>query len=307
MKLRIVLTTASLTLLIFAPPQTAWAQSTTVNAAPNMYKTSLLFLLLFNCYFLRAQEIQNRFYRTSKRESCPIIKPAFNHDPNYPTARVIYRTATRSRPSSFIYSKPILYCEVCSNKSLRCYRHRGFQGESCKRHCTPVWMVGKEAETHRLNVFVNLAVTERVIFKLTKGNVCCFIVTAFRKTKPSRRNLCPCIPRSQRNINRPEGFISASWLEAQYHMCSRKEISLAINQESSAHNFSDLSGPAILLVRHHAQDRDYRPLNGLYCFDGHIFRFTPKGKCENQKQDYKPASGIVIPPSSSIGLQYVSH
>jgi hypothetical protein len=28
MKLRIVLTTASLTLLIFAPPQTAWAQTT---------------------------------------------------------------------------------------------------------------------------------------------------------------------------------------------------------------------------------------------------------------------------------------
>jgi hypothetical protein len=40
MKIRIVLTTASLTLLILALPQTAWAQSTTINAAPNQSNES---------------------------------------------------------------------------------------------------------------------------------------------------------------------------------------------------------------------------------------------------------------------------
>ena len=40
MKIRIVLTTASLTILILALPQTAWAQSTTIDAAPNQSNDS---------------------------------------------------------------------------------------------------------------------------------------------------------------------------------------------------------------------------------------------------------------------------
>ena len=271
-----------------------------------MRNVGLAFILLFNGNLFCPQEVQDWLYGAGKAESTSIASRSSYQQADHQTPYIIDRTSTGSGPTAFIYSKPLLSRIVARNKAFRCDWDDRLQRKASKRDRTTIRVPFERSELHGLNILFDRILHKRIINRLTHRHVGSLVVPTLIEPKPSRRHRLTSLPRSRRSVNSPKRVRATRWFQFQNNVSSGEEITLRIDQKSGSQDFYDF-GLIFLPRRLQTNDRQDRLLDGLYCFDGHVFRFTPEGQCKNKKQRDYATKGTVVPPASSIDLQYVSH
>ncbi len=255
-----------------------------------MYRVFLVALLLLNCNFLFGQELANKINRAGISEASAFRQAGFNDKANDLSFSVVDRASAGSRPRALIYDEFLICYRVSGNISLRCNRDVKTQRETRKRDGRAVGMIGHATECDGADDLADKLVRKRIWDDLTSRYISITIVLAFTEQKPPNPNLwrsTPFAPRCFWNIDRwnarPE--LRVDLIPTRHYMASRKEIAFSVDEKTSSYNPFDF--PFLFFIELGANDRDNRPLDGVYCFDGHAFRFIGRqGHCQ-ERQDEK--------------------
>lgn len=269
-----------------------------------MYRVFLLGLLLFKYDLFSAQEFQDRIYRSCKAETASIARCAPNHQPDHQTFSIVNRASASTRPTTLVYSEPPFRGEVSCDIALGSNWHYRLKRKAREGYGAPINMFLKSTKTDRLNIGDHSLLVKGIYDRRANGNVGCFVITTFIKPEPVGCNNASCLPGNSRRIYCPKRISPTRRFQTQHNMRGSQESALSVNQKSGSQNLSHIRRAVFRYL--HAQDRNNRLLDGLYCFDGYIFRFSPSGKCESYQQTNKyPSHGVMKLSSSSIGQQYL--
>lgn len=253
----------------------------------------LLVLWLLFCVGVFGQEVQYNSGTARPRDARSGVLSRRPHYSDYITVGQVERASTGTRPCCFVDDvvKPMgigQSTHKSTNETFRCDRDYGLQREASEgnRHSLGLILGFK---TDRCDVHSRYAFArEGIFYWLTDSQVNTRICGTNSKIEILELNSCfELMPSVVWNVDRGSArMLSDHLIPVAQNVSIRNKTATFINEKSSSGDLNDLE--IFLLVYIPADDRNDRPLNIVYCFDGNVF--LPEDwvrqneqKCANEK------------------------